>query len=93
MRSVWKPIYVSYKLYKYNKQFFFNTKYNIAENNIIMNERNDTILPKFLNMQFNVYNGKNYKTIKVVPSMFYHKFGEFFMTRKRAIFKPKLKKK
>jgi small subunit ribosomal protein S19 len=53
--------------------------------------RKDIILESFLNKNFKIHNGNNYKIINIKKQMIGHKFGEFFMTRKRAIFKPKLK--
>jgi small subunit ribosomal protein S19 len=88
-RSIWKPHYISLNLYK-DKDYFL-TK-NIKEN-VKLVSRNDIILEPFINKNFRIHNGNNYKVIIVKSNMVGHKFGEFFMTRKRAVFKPKLKVK
>ena len=55
--------------------------------------RNSTILPKFLEKNFIVYNGKNFTEIVVTEEMIGYKFGEFSFTRKRFAFKKKKTKK
>lgn len=53
--------------------------------------RNSTILPKFVNKTFEVYNGKKLNEIIITENMIGHKFGEFSPTRKRFAFKSKKK--
>jgi len=93
-RSLWKPFYISKNLYNL-KYFFFkkNIYNNIEQKNIIFATRNSMILKQFISKSFKIHNGLKIKIIIIKPFMVGHKFGEFFMTRKRAIFKPKLKKK
>lgn len=55
--------------------------------------RNSFIIPEFVDSVFNIHNGKSFVQIKVVEDMVGHKFGEFASTRKKNIFKTKLKKK
>lgn len=55
--------------------------------------RNSFILPEFVDSVFNIHNGKSFIQIKVVEDMVGHKFGEFASTRKKNVFKKKLKKK
>ena len=55
--------------------------------------RNTTILPKFVEKTFEVYNGKKFNDILVIEEMIGHKFGEFSITRKRFSFKKKKTKK
>lgn len=55
--------------------------------------RSTTILPKFVEKTFRIYNGKNFNEILVVEEMVGHKFGEFSATRKRFSFKRKQTKK
>ena len=54
--------------------------------------RSTTILPKFVEKTFEVYNGKKFNEILVTEEMIGHKFGEFSATRKRFSFKKKTKK-
>lgn len=54
--------------------------------------RNSTILPKFLEKTFEIYNGKKFTEVLVTEEMIGHKFGEFSHTRKRFAFKKKKKK-
>ena len=54
-------------------------------------QRNTTILPKFVNKTFEIYNGKKLNEILITENMIGHKFGEFSPTRKRFVFKSKKK--
>jgi ribosomal protein S19 len=58
-----------------------------------MISRSSEIVPAFLGLTFNVYNGKNYVEIVVTDEMIGHKFGEFSYTRSKFTFKKKNKKK
>ena len=53
--------------------------------------RNTTIVPKFVESTFKVYNGHKFNEIHVTEEMIGHKFGEFSTTRKRFSFKKKKK--
>ena len=55
--------------------------------------RNSEIVPRFLGLGFNIYNGKNYVGLIVTEDMINHKFGEFSFTRAKFAFKKKKKKK
>jgi len=55
--------------------------------------RNSFIVPEFVESVFDIHNGKSFIQIRVVEDMVGHKFGEFASTRKKNIFKKKLKKK
>jgi small subunit ribosomal protein S19 len=55
--------------------------------------RSTLITPKFIGSTFYVYNGNKYKEITVYDNMLGHKFGEFFFTRVRHVFKKKKKTK
>jgi small subunit ribosomal protein S19 len=55
--------------------------------------RNSFIIPEFVDSVFNIHNGKSFVQIKVIEDMVGHKFGEFASTRKKNVFKKKLKKK
>ena len=93
IRSNWKPFYISKILYN-QKFFFFKKNFKNKEQKIIYKAtRNSLILKSFNNKTFEIHNGHTFKIIPVKSFMIGHKFGEFFLTRKRAVFKPKLKKK
>lgn len=44
--------------------------------------RSSTILPHFIGLDFDIYNGKTYGRVTPTESMVGHKFGEFVATRK-----------
>jgi ribosomal protein S19 len=49
------------------------------------------ILPEFIGLEVDIYNGKSFQTILLKEEMIGHSFGEFAPTRK--LFVPKEKKK
>ncbi|KAL9529123.1 Small ribosomal subunit protein [Sphaerulina musiva] len=49
--------------------------------------RSATILPNFVNLIFQVYNGKVYHDVRITEDMVGHKLGEFSPTRKRFQYK------
>lgn len=55
--------------------------------------RRSTILPKNIDRNFYIYNGKNFISIKISEEMVGHKFGEFATTRKKPIHKSSKKKR
>jgi len=55
--------------------------------------RHSEISPNFLESVVYVYNGKNYKELKITKDMLGHKFGEFSFTRAKFSFKKKKTKK
>lgn len=63
------------------------------EKKVIVMQRNSKILPAFIGLTFNIYNGKSYSEITINESMLGHKFGEFSFTRAKYIFKKKKLKK
>ena len=76
-RSKWKGPYLNGVLTQTNKKI----------------SRKIDIMPNHLNKEFDIYNGKKYKEISVVDEMLGHKFGEFFFTRAKFVFKKKKSKK
>ncbi|KAI0884663.1 ribosomal protein S19/S15, partial [Annulohypoxylon maeteangense] len=44
-----------------------------------------TILPSFVGLKFQVYNGKEYTDVEITEEMVGHKLGEFSVTRKPFI--------
>lgn len=83
-RSKWKGPFISKNNFKDLQQ----SKKNYVKITI---SRNSTILPKFLEKSFKIYNGKKFDEIVVTEEMIGHKFGEFSPTRKRFLFKKKNK--
>ena len=53
--------------------------------------KNLTILPEYNNHFVNIYNGKTFINIKIKEQMIGFKFGEFIYTRKKHIYKKKMK--
>jgi small subunit ribosomal protein S19 len=76
-RSSWKPPFVDGFLLK-------KVDVAIDENStrpIKTMSRRSTILPKFVGLNFEVYNGKKYIQVRVKEEMVGHKLGEFSLTR------------
>ena len=55
--------------------------------------RNSFISPLFMDREFEVHNGKTFTRHKVSVLSIGHKFGEFSLTRKKFVYKKKLKKR
>ena len=55
--------------------------------------RRSVILPQFIDEKVFIHNGKTFISLLITEDMVGHKFGEFAMTRKRAVHKKKVKKK
>ncbi|CZT15119.1 probable mitochondrial ribosome small subunit component S19 [Ramularia collo-cygni] len=49
--------------------------------------RSATILPNFVGLVFQIYNGKVYNSLQITEDMVGHKLGEFSATRKRFTYK------
>jgi small subunit ribosomal protein S19 len=86
-RSKWKGSYVNLKFIKQR-----NLE-NLQKSSISIISRSSEIVPAFVGLTFNVYNGKNYVEITVTDEMTGYKFGEFSYTRSKFAFKKKDKKK
>lgn len=77
-RSTWKLAFVDkYVLEKVNK----SEKNKQSNSSIRIWSRRSTILPQWIGLIFEVYNGKSFITIKITDDMVGHKFGEFVETR------------
>jgi|TARA_B100000003_G_C10889152_1_gene354457 small subunit ribosomal protein S19 len=81
-RSVWKGPFVDASVLQHS----FDKRINIWS-------RRSVIIPQFINQQVYIYNGKTFISLLVTEDMVGHKFGEFAITRKRALHKKKVKKK
>jgi small subunit ribosomal protein S19 len=82
-RSKWKGPFFDFnllkKVYKSKDEFKrFKTR-----------ARNCTIIPQFINHEFDIYNGNKYIRLKVTNDMLGHKFGEFASTRRYNMKKKK----
>lgn len=74
---------------KWKNPFRKITKKN---NKKIYASRSSEIMPEYLGLSFIIHNGNKNKEITVNDNMIGHKFGEFFFTRSKYVFKKKKKK-
>lgn len=87
-RSKWKGPFIDHKLFKNRKK---NDKK--SQNTIKTISRSSEIVPKFIGINFNIHNGKNFIKTEVTEEMVGFKLGEFSPTRKKFSFKKKIKNK
>lgn len=78
-RSNYKGIYTVDDFSKIKKQ-----KFKIFNKNLI-------ILPEYVNFFFYIYNGYKFIYLKINENMVGYKFGEFIYTKKKHVFKKKIK--
>lgn len=83
-RVKWKGPYVKNKLLDNIKNSI-----SVYKNDIKTAYKSSVILPKFIGLTIQVYNGKAFITIKIVEEMVGHKLGEFVLTRKQFSYKKK----
>ncbi len=83
-RVKWKGPYINNKLLKKIENTIYSSK-----NVIKTTSKNSIIVPKFIGLTFQIYNGKTFVTIKIIEEMINHKFGEFINTRKQFSYKKK----
>lgn len=77
-RSVWKGPFVDMHLLKKVEGALESGK----TNSVIQTwSRRSTILPNFVGLTFNVYNGQKFIPVYVTEDMVGHKLGEFAPTR------------
>lgn len=76
-RSSWKPPFVAGFLLKKVEAILSSG----STRPIKTMSRNSTILPLFVGVNFEVYNGKKYMPVFVKEEMVGHKLGEFSPTR------------
>lgn len=89
-RSKWKGPFVDFQ--HLNNNLILIKQQENSKTNIKISRSSD-IIPSFLGLTFNIYNGKSYNEITVNEDMIGHKFGEFSFTRSKFVFKKKNKKK
>lgn len=87
-RVKWKGPYVKNKLLNNIKNSI-----SVYKNDIKTTSKDSVILPKFVGLTIQVYNGKTFVEVKVVEEMVGHKLGEFVLTRKQYSYKKKKNKK
>jgi small subunit ribosomal protein S19 len=85
-RVKWKGPYINNKLLKKIENTISSSK-----NVIKTTSKNSIIVPKFVGLTFQIYNGKTFITIKIIEEMINHKFGEFINTRKQFFYKKRNK--
>jgi small subunit ribosomal protein S19 len=78
-RSVWKGPFVDLHLLK--KAEALQDQGNTRAAPIKTWSRRSTILPQFVGLTFNVYNGRKFIPVSVNEDMVGHKLGEFAPTR------------
>ncbi len=77
-RSVWKGPFVDMHLVKKVEAALESGKSSVV---IQTWSRRSTILPNFVGLTFNVYNGQKFIPVYVTEDMVGHKLGEFAPTR------------
>lgn len=85
-RVKWKGPYINSKLLKKIENTISSSK-----NVIKTTSKNSIIVPNFIGLTFQIYNGKTFITVKIIEEMINHKFGEFINTRKQFSYKKKNK--
>jgi small subunit ribosomal protein S19 len=101
-RSVWKGPFLDPSMYNvlFNQGLALSHTEDIqtlapseGAKSIVCWSRRSSVTPQHINMHLRVHNGKTFIRLLVTEDMVGHKFGEFAMTRKRAVHKKKAKKK
>lgn len=83
-RSLYKGPYVASSLVKLMKKLINKNKEKSGKvSDIVVKtySRSSTILPSFVNMKFEVHNGKKFIKFIITENMVGHKLGEFSHTR------------
>ena len=85
-RSRWKGLFINPN--------YIKLKDNKNRKKLIIHpmSKNSDILPKFVGLQFAIYNGHKNINVLVSEAMVGHKFGEFVSTRAKFVFKKKAKR-
>jgi small subunit ribosomal protein S19 len=82
-RSIWKNPFSENQIFK---DIYLSLD---SKKPIRLLNRHTVIFPTFIGRIFSVYNGKNFVNIQISEKMIGYKFGEFVLTRKKAIHKKK----
>ena len=86
-RVKWKGPHINKKLLKEVENTIYSSKKTIKTTS-----KNSIIVPKFIGLKLQIYNGKTFIMLKVNEEMLHHKFGEFINTRKQFSYKKKKNK-
>jgi small subunit ribosomal protein S19 len=76
-RSIWKGPFID--------GYVLGRALKAQKSNKLMKEiwsRRSVILPEFVGLKANIYNGQKWSTLLITEDMIGHKFGEFSPTRK-----------
>lgn len=87
-RSVWKGPFVDTGLLRSVLRYQSDDS---PKGPLKVYSRRSVILPEFIGLNVDIYNGKGFQTVLLKEEMIGHSFGEFAPTRK--LFVPKEKKK
>ena len=55
-----------------------------GETTVRTHRRDMLIFPDMVGLNLEIYNGKSFETVEVIPEMMGHYFGEYSMTRRRV---------
>ena len=80
-RSIWKGPYIDSYIFKFNHEI---VNKSISKKVIKIWSRNSIILPNFVGLKVQIYNGKKFLSLKIISEMVGHKFGEFGLTRQMS---------
>lgn len=69
-----------------------NTKKIYRDLPINVFQRSSTIVPEMIGMFFLIHSGQRFTNYQVTPQAIGYKFGEFAITKKRALYKRKKKR-
>lgn len=83
MRSKWKGIYSDTIFFKTAKEvdYIESTNEEVGHIDFFLWTRRSTLLYRFRGITVNVYNGKNFLSVKIKKQMEGHKLGEFATTK------------
>ena len=87
-RSLWKGPFVDNSLLKHMTP---SEERSLKKRKIW--SRRSYILPQFVGWTVEIHNGKEFLSLEITEHMIGHKFGEFAMTRRKALHKKKDKRK
>lgn len=90
-RAKWKGPFINIK--HLNEVTLESKTFDNKQKKTPLISRDSEIVPAFIGLTFNVYNGKTYSEITVIENMVGYKFGEFSFTRSRFLFKKNKQRK
>lgn len=93
MRSRWKNAYVNSAVWASYRSVRSRVKKNIYRKLVVNSSRSTTILPVMNACIFLVHNGRTLRPVKIKPSMFGTKLGEYVRTKEICVFRRRKNKK